>query len=160
MKKQMKIKTPNITLLGIILVAAFTFYQGLNLYKDIKTTSWPFVDGQINWQTYTTGPYRSAKYNRLMEPMHWKQVQFSYKVNGLINGLQYSSNNLSFGLTFSDGSELTNPYDKEQSTVKVYFNPRNPSEAVLIPGPKAINICLVALGALSTFWLIKRIRRN
>lgn len=149
-------KRSNKTLLGIILVAAFTFYQCINLYKDIKATSWPFVDGQINWQTYTTGPYRSAKYNRLMEPMHWKQVQFSYKVNGL----QYSSNNLSFGLTFSDGSELTNPYDKEQSTVKVYFNPLNPSEAVLIPGPKAINICLVALGALSTFWLLKRFRRT
>ena len=139
-----------------MLVATFTFYQCLNLYKDIKATSWPFVDGQINLQTYTTGPYRSAKYNRLMEPMHWKQVEFSYKVNGL----QYSSNNLSFGLTFSDGSELTNPYDKEQSTAKVYFNPLNPSEAVLIPGPKAINICLVALGALSTFWLLKRFRRT
>jgi hypothetical protein len=149
-------KHSNKTLLGIILVAAFTFYQGLNLYKDIKATSWPFVDGQINWQTYTTGPYRSAKYNRLMEPMHWKQVQFSYKVDGL----QYTSNNLSFGLTFSDGSELSNPHDKEQSTVKVNFNPLNPSEAVLIPGPKAINICLVALGALSTFWLLRRFRRT
>ena len=33
-------KSSNKTLLGLILVAAFTFYQCLNLYKDIKATGW------------------------------------------------------------------------------------------------------------------------
>ncbi len=144
------------TLLGLILVAAFTFYQCLNLYRDIKATSWPSVDGQIHWQTNSAGPFRNERRGHVLESLHWKEVLFSYNVNGL----QHSSNNLSFGLTFSNGSELTNPYDKEQSMVKVHFNPLSPSEAVLLPGPKAANICLIALGALSTFLLFLRIRKN
>ncbi len=139
-----------------MLIAAFTFSQSLNLYKDIKAMNWPSVDGRIHWQTRSTGPFRSERYGYKIGSLHWKEVQFSYK----IDGLQYSSNNLSFGLIFSDDSELTNPYDKEQSTVKIYFNPLTPSEAVLMPGPKAINICLVVLGVLSTFWLLMRIRKN
>lgn len=112
-------KRSNKTLLSLILVAAFTFYQCQNLYKDIKATSWPSVDGQIHWQTNSAGPFRNERRGYVIGSLHWKEVQFSYNVNGL----QYSSNNLSFGLTFSDGSELMNPYDKEQSKVKVYINP-------------------------------------
>ncbi len=149
-------KRSNKILLGLILVAAFTFYQCLNLYKDIKATSWPSVDGQIHWQTHSAGPFRNERRGYVIGSLHWNEVQFSYNVNGL----QYSSNNLSYGLTFSDGSELTNPIDKEQSTVKVYFNLLSPSEAVLMPGPKAANISLIALGALSTFWFLMRIRKK
>jgi hypothetical protein len=34
--------------IGLILVAAYTFYQILNLTKDIKATNWPTVAGQIH----------------------------------------------------------------------------------------------------------------
>jgi hypothetical protein len=150
-------KRPNIIYwIGLMLVAAFTFYQCLNLYKDITARNWSSVDGQINWQARSAGPFRNERRGNIIGSLHWKEVQFSYKVDGV----QYSSNNLSFGLTFGDGSELVNPYDKEQSEVKIFINPLNPREAVLIPGPKAFNICLVVLGAFFTFWLLKRIRRN
>ncbi len=149
-------KRSNKRWIGLIIIAAFTFYQCLNLYKDIKATSWPSVDGQIHWKTNSAGPFRNERRGYVIGSLHWKEVQFTYSVNGL----QYSSNNLSFGLTFSDDSELTNPFDKEQSPVKVYFNPLSPSEAVLVPGPKAANISLVALGGLSTFWLLMRIRKK
>lgn len=149
-------KRSNKKLLGLILVAAFTFYQCLHLYKDIKATSWPFVEGKIHWQTKSAGPFRNERRGYIIGSLHWKEVQFSYNVNES----QYSSNNLSYGLTFSDVSELANPYDKDQSTVKVYFNPFSPSEAVLMPGPKAINVCFVVLGALSLFWLLRRIIRD
>jgi hypothetical protein len=138
----------------MFIVAAFTFVQSLNLYKDIKATNWPVLEGQIHWQTHSSGPYRSPRYNSIIGSLRWKEVQFSYKVGGL----QYLSNNISFGLTFSDDFELANPYDKEHSAVKIYFNPLDPNEAVLIPGPKTINIIFVALGAILFFWLIKQIR--
>ncbi len=152
----MKKKRPKIKYwIGLILIAVFTLYQSLNLYKDIKATSWPSVDGQIDWQTNSAGPFRNERYGYKIGSLHWKEVRVSYKVDGF----QYSSSNLSFGLTFNDGSELTNPYNKEQM-VKIYFNPLTPSEAVLMPGPKAMNICLVVLGALSALWLLLRIRKN
>jgi hypothetical protein len=135
--------------------AAFTFVQSLNLYKDIKATSWPVLVGQINWQTHTSGPYRDERYGSIIGSLHWKEVQFSYKVDGL----QYLSNNMSFGFTFSDDFELANPYDPEHSAVKIYFNPLNPKEAVLIPGPKTFNICFIVLGAISMFWIFNKIKR-
>jgi hypothetical protein len=130
------------------IVAIFTFVQSLNLYKDIKARNWPVAVGQIHWQAHASGPFRNERYGYKIGSLHWKEIQFSYKVDGV----QYLSNNVSFGLTFSDDFELSN---EEHSAVKIYFNPHDPSEAVLIPGPKIINIIFVVLGAILFFWLIR-----
>jgi hypothetical protein len=44
---------------------------------------------------------------------------------------------------------------KNNPTVKTYFSPRDPNEAVLLAGPKIINVCFLALGAILMLWLMK-----
>ncbi|MGC1455523.1 MAG: hypothetical protein WA946_10095 [Nitrospirota bacterium] len=128
-KKNMTKRHSNKTYwIGLMLVLAFTFVQSLDLYKDIKATNWPTVAGQIHWQTHSSGPFRNERYGNIIGSLHWKEVQFSY----MVDGFKYSLSNISFGFTFSDEFELANPLDSEHSAVKIYFNPYNQSEAVLI----------------------------
>jgi hypothetical protein len=131
--------------------------QTFDLYGDIKAASWPSSTGNLYWRISPsippTEPYTGQP---IMGPLLARDFDYSYT----IQGIQYTSNNSSFGLTFSENFELSTPNGKDHLKVKVYFNPLNPKEAVLIPGPKILNLCLLALGAISTFWLLKYIRKT
>ena len=140
----------------MFIAAVFTLIQAFDLYRDIKATSWPTSTGdlylRISPSSPPTEPYTGQP---IMGPLLARDIDYSYKVQGM----QYTSNNRSFGLSFSENFELLTLNDKEHLKVKVYFNPLEPKESVLIPGPKILNLCFLALGALSTFWLLKYIRR-
>ena len=136
------------------IIAAFSFGQSIDLYKDIKAIGWPTAAGNISWMTNPLLPSMDSFAGPIMGPLISRHFQFSYQVNGLL----YISDNKSFGFTFSENFEMSNRKDRNHATVKVYFNPFDPKDAVLIPGPKTINIILITLGALSMFWLMQQIR--
>ncbi len=134
----------------LLIAAAFTFIQGLDLYKDIKAASWPKLTGTLFWHVYPTAP-PDIYFGPVIEPFRTREFHYYYKVAGQ----QYSSNNKSFGLTLSDKIDVVRPDGRGNASVQIYVNPRDPSEAVLLSGPKIINICFLALGAIWMFWLIK-----
>ncbi|MDA8099263.1 MAG: hypothetical protein M0042_06525 [Nitrospiraceae bacterium] len=143
--------------IGLLLIAAvFTLIEAVDLYKDVKAASWPYSIGKlynrISPSTPPTEPYAGTP---TMGPLLARDVDYSYTVHGI----PYTSNNVSYGLTFSENFE-TSPNGTDHLNVKIYFNPLDPKESVLIPGPKILNLCLLALGAISTFWLFKYMRKT
>ena len=141
----------------MLIAAVFTLIQTFDLYRDIKAASWPSSTGNLYLRISPSIPPREPYTGQpIMGPLLARDLDYSYT----IQGIQYTSNNSSFGLTFSENFELSTPNGKDHLKVKVYFNPLNPKEAVLIPGPKILNLCLLAFGAISTFWLLKYIRKT
>ena len=138
----------------MFVAAVFTFTESSDLYNDIKATTWPTSTGNLERTYEPAVVLRSMpEYGPFFEPLRSRRIFFSFEVNGT----KYTSSNKSFGVTLSEEIELINPDDMKHPKVKVYFNPLDPNEAVLMPGPKAINICFVALGAISLFWIMKQI---
>lgn len=100
--------------------------------------------------------YSIPEYGPIFHPLRQRDVLFSYEVKGR----SYKSDNLSFGLTLSENVETVGSGKAGHRKVKVYFNPSDPEEAVLIPGPKVINVGLLAIGVFSFFWLFRQIIRS
>jgi hypothetical protein len=150
-------KSEKIYWMGLLLIAAvFTLVEAFDLYKDVKAASWPSSTGSLYKRTSpSTPPTEPYTGQPIMGPLLMRDIVYSYT----IHGIQYSSNITSFGLTFSENFETT-PNGKDHLNVKIYFNPADPKESVLIPGAKIPNLCLLALGAISSFWLLKYIRKT
>jgi hypothetical protein len=140
----------------LCIVTVFTFIQVLDLYKDIKARSWPTTEGDFYRNNYPTPPRFDQVAGYIMGPTLGKEIHFSY----LIAGCPYTSTNASYGFTFSEDFEFLQPVFRGHGKVKVYFNPADPSEAVLMPGPKMLSIALMFLGALSMYWLLKQIIKS
>jgi len=140
----------------LFIAAAFTLIQAIDLYKDIRARSWPTTEGDFYRNYYPTPPRFDQVAGYVMGPTLGKEVRFSY----IIAGCLYTSTNTSFGFTFSEDFELLKPVIRDHSKVKVYFNPHDPREAVLMPGPKMLSIILMFLGALSMYWLLKQITKS
>jgi hypothetical protein len=156
-QRMSKDRTENKYWMGLLFIAvALTFIQVLDLYKDIKSRSWPTTEGDIYLNYYPTPPRFDQVAGYVMGPTLGKEISFSY----IIAGCLYSSTNTSFGFTFSEDFEFLKPVFRDHVKVKVYFNPHDPSEAVLMPGPKMLSIVLMLLGALSMYWLLKQITKS
>ncbi len=140
----------------LCIAAAFTLIQVIDLYKDIAARTWPTTEGDIYLNYNPTPPRFDQVAGYVMGPTLAKEISFSYVIAGCL----YTSTNTSFGFTFSENFELLKPVYRDRGKVKVYFNPHNPSEAVLIPGPKMLSIVLMLLGALSMYWLLKQITKS
>jgi hypothetical protein len=138
-------KSEKIYWMGLLLIAAvFTLVEAFDLYKDVKAASWPSSTGSLYKRTSpSTPPTEPYTGQPIMGPLLMRDIVYSYT----IHGIQYSSNITSFGLTFSENFETTP-------------NGKDPKESVLIPGAKIPNLCLLALGAISSFWLLKYIRKT
>ena len=148
-------------LVFLFIAAVFVWAISFDLYKDIKAETWPTTHGILS-TTYRASAFTQDKQNDgtkdypIFEPF-WSRVQtFSFEVNGL----RYESSNKSFGITLSDDFEVINAGDKNKSVVKVYFNPADPSDAVLIPGPKFINVCLLVVGIMALFFTMRHVKNN
>ncbi len=143
--------------IGLLVISTvFTVIQIFDLYRDIKAASWPSSTGNLYWRVFpSTPPTEPYAGTPTTGPLLTRDFDYSYTVHSI----RYTSNNVSFGLTFSENFETT-PNGTDHLNVKIYFNPLDPKESVLIPGPKIPNLCLLALGVISTFWLLKFIRKT
>lgn len=139
----------------IILAVAFTFVESVDLYKDMAATSWPIALGNLTL-TYSPAPQSHIlpEYGPIFHPLRTRELVYSYEVDGKL----YTSSTMSFGFTLSENKEITESIKGNHAQVKVYFNPSDPNEAVLMPGPKAINIGLIVLGLLSLRWIMQLAR--
>jgi hypothetical protein len=139
----------------------FVWAISFDLYRDIKAETWPTTPGILS-TAYRASAFTQDYQNDgtrdtpIFEPSRTRGQTFSFEVNGL----RYESSNKSFGITLSNDFEVINTGDKNKSVVKVYFNPNDPSESVLIPGPKIINIGLLVLSIIAMLWTIRRVRHQ
>ena len=145
----------------MFIAALFIWAMSFDLYKDIKAETWPTIMGSIS-MTYLQSSFKQGDqetmsgYAPIFEPFRTKKLTFSYEVGGLT----YESSNKSFGFTFSEELELAPSDDKNRPKVKVYYNPSDPNDAVLIPGPKTINIGLLVLSIFAMFLTIKYVKQG
>jgi len=140
-----------LTVFGIVL-AGF----GIVLFQQTASAEkWPTTDGIIFHSTVDS-------YREHDSTMHKPLVQYKYTVNGV----NYSSNRVRFGvISTSDGgyaNEVVNRYPVGK-TVKVYYNPDNPSEALLEPGitwieylPILFGLIFILIGIVFLFFVIKQ----
>lgn len=136
----------------IFLSAILTLVESVDLYKDIQARNWPTSTGDISWE-YSATPIPSISHfdGPMMLPIRaTKEILVSYEVNGQ----KYTSNRKSFGFTLSEAIEVISANGARQGKVKIYYNQYNPSEAVVIPGPKILNILSIIFGLSSLSWLI------
>jgi hypothetical protein len=145
--------------LGFLFLTIFSigcFWIGMNFIQDAsQAQDWPTTDGVI---TYSAVDSHSSHDGNLYAP----NVQYTYTVNGV----KYSSNGIIFGtISTSDGgyaNEMVNRYYVGK-TVTVYYNPENPSDALLEPGimwiyylPIVFGLILLLIGIVLLIFVIKR----
>jgi len=152
MRKQKKNKTEYYWYIFIAITMSLIFTESYSLIEDLKATKWPTTFGTID-RIYLPGSVPRSRWGPMIEPKINPKIWFSY----VVNETQYTSTNKSFGFTFNEDFELVNPDDIMDHRVKVYFNPNNPSEAVLITGPKFINILLIVTGLIFLVVSIKQL---
>ncbi len=63
---------------------------------------------------------------------------------------------MSFGITFSENIGHIKTIAQNHALAKVYYNISKPEEAVLVPGPKIPNICLVLVPILLIIWILRK----
>lgn len=115
---------PNI-LLVFLLVAIFEYYK---FFKDgLQSENWPTALGHINSSTIKT---HSSQEGTGYEPV----IQYSY----VISGVKYHSERIHVGSTgwaglYGRARQMVARF-RVGKTVKVYYHPQHPQQAVLIPG--------------------------
>jgi len=111
----------------LFIIGAVLFYNGTNLiYKANASLKWPSVDGQVRSSSVQTNHKGDS-------PTYIPDVGYSY----LVNKDSYFNTRLVYGNRNSgrikDVQKVIDQYPVGR-TVKVYYNPSNPSESVIEPG--------------------------
>lgn len=111
----------------VLLGAALLFFFARKIIKALRSSSWPSIPGQI---TANAVVFHNDGETCYYEP----QIKYSYSIRGQV----FSGNNIALGRSFS--SRLAFPCRRVArrypvgKRIPVYYNPRTPSECVLIPG--------------------------
>lgn len=148
---------------GMIAVGvALIGWGAVNIARQYPSTAWPSVEGKIISQQYRSFPPGGSH-------KHWTgQVAMSYEyvVAGQTNRSdQYSLSHASFNDDLKTAEAFAREHQRG-AIVKVYYHPKHPEQAVLLPGPSwredsalmVLGACAAAFGALmrSLFSKLKR----
>lgn len=137
----------------IAVLALFALVESIDLYKDITSASWPSTTGDVFFVNVPAPKsYSIPEWGPIFHPLRDKQVRFNY----VVEGKSYESENMSFGFTFSENIEPIKTIEPNHALAKVYYNISKPEEAVLVPGPKIPNICLVLVPILVIIWILRK----
>jgi hypothetical protein len=119
--------------LGVLFVGGgvFMIYLGRRSQKKADASqNWPSVNGTIQ-DVRAAKNYRSSADDDLEVPTYSPKLRYSYSVGAA----EYSSDRIAFGYgkTFSSESAALSSIQKysQGSLVTVYYNPEDPTEAVL-----------------------------
>ncbi|HOY09751.1 MAG TPA: DUF3592 domain-containing protein [Candidatus Omnitrophota bacterium] len=117
----------------------------LSYVKSRASQSWPAAQGAVVSSEVTAHRSRSRKGHH--RTSYGADVRYEYSVNGV----QYSSNKISFGeyRTHNRGpAQATVDRYPPQAEVVVYYNPDKPEEAVLEPGKTGGIVILFIVGGM------------
>ena len=120
------------------------------LSTALQSTSWPTVNGKVissevkvelSGGSGTRGGSSSNRY--------FAEISYSYTINNNI----FTSNNFSYGRFGSknkkDARRIAKQYQRGK-TVKVYYNPKQPEQAVLKPGATFASYLPISFGIIWT----------
>jgi len=118
-------------ILWFIICFAFIGFSAFNIIKGFETESWSQTSATILSSEigYSTSHSRHGG----SSTTYGAKITYQYSVNGV----SYTSNTISYGYAYSSdhdaASQLVDNYPVGK-IVTIYYNPDNPSEAVLISG--------------------------
>ena len=115
-----------------IVIALFTY----SAYKtSLESKDWPTVDGviiksEVEQQTSTSGEGANKKTTVKSYP----KIAYQYQ----ISGQPYEGTKISFSSSSGNANQIVSRYPKGK-TVRVFYNPAKPKQAVLVPGNSGLN---------------------
>jgi len=150
----------------ILIGALILLFSLMGAMQSMEISEWPstegtVTDGNVYSEWFSTGKHISNGYY-----MYYPRVTYTYNVSGVeyhcdnIWRLDHQSRsaNEAYGVIYSYPQGMN---------VTVYYNPSNPSQAVLDRteevspmAPIAIGVALLALGVGGTVYVLSRRKRN
>jgi len=140
-------------LLGTVMGLALIGWATVNIVRQYPSCSWPSVDGKVISQQYRDLP---------KDPDHSAKAQLFLAYEYAVDGRPYHSEQYSlWHPVYVEEVETVQAFartHKAGSVVRVSYNPKQPTEAVLLPGPDwRGDTALLVLGAF--FLLIMLVAR-
>jgi hypothetical protein len=130
----MNIIVPSLFSLVFILIGGFIVHYARNIAdKARQSLAWPSTEGEIAHSAVLLQTNRTAAADSTVS--YKADVSYRYKVNGV----DFSSSRISladFASTSGRAQSIVQRYP-DKSTVRVYYNPSDFSDAVLEPGRTA-----------------------
>jgi uncharacterized protein YneF (UPF0154 family) len=136
---------------------------GFFIMRSMRTNSWPTTQGTVTISTVSSRMTTDDDGDSY--PVYEAMVHYRYKVNGK----SHIGKNVSFGEyavnTDTRAKRVSASYPVGKS-VKVYYNPENHGEAVLVPGALGLYPIFLVVGILliggaigSFLWIRKKQRK-
>jgi hypothetical protein len=154
----------NYGLAMIVIGVALIGWGAIDIARYFSSASWPSVEGRIVSQQYRLLP---------PHPRHsWREAQLKLVYEYNVAGETHRSERYSlWQQTYSGEARAMRAFANEHpadAPIRVYYNPKNPAEAVLLPGPDwrgnaalfVGGLFLVALGLLVRNALLKLGRKQ
>jgi hypothetical protein len=125
----------------LILIGAVCLLIGLrNRARARASAEWHSVPGNLLSFEVTKGTYKRQTH-------YYPHLEYEYTVGGT----RYTSNRISFGyLAYDSENEAKSDIERQVhgNPVKVYYNPKNPKDAVLICGGASGSAVLIGIGVM------------
>ncbi|RME88469.1 MAG: DUF3592 domain-containing protein [Anaerolineae bacterium] len=135
--------------LGMMLIGIVTLCAGLfTMTKDAGSAEWPATEGTVIYATVeeTTRTYYGGKGRRTTRTVYTPRIEYRYTVDG------QTYTNTTIGAETSDiRSGIYAGEYAPGKPITVYYNPENPSDAVLVTGVAGSSL---APGCLGMFFVI------
>ncbi|MFU8860970.1 MAG: DUF3592 domain-containing protein [Cyclonatronaceae bacterium] len=121
--------------LGLSLLLTWGFYRQFSTAQNSK--NWPFVTGEV---------IEFDVRNRTADKSVYATIRYTYKVDGYT----YTGNRFTLENGEPDVRQVARRLDAypEGRTITVYYNPENPSQAVLEPGVSANALMVTSMAYL------------
>lgn len=136
---------------------------GWGVYRGWRTTSWPTTDAKILGSDLGRVLTERRQDDRtITDVRHTVAIRYSYMVGGreyLGEGIQPYSYGMQNSAAARDQFERYRP----GMTVKVAYDPDDPADAYLEPGPSSVSKLFLGIGVIFMavgFWLIWIARRS
>ena len=120
----------------------------LGVLRSVAASTWPKVKGEV---VYAGIQEEDDGESSTFMPV----VEFKYKVRGRA----YESTSFAFGFTASSFRFLSSSIYKKYRNrpyIKVYYNPKKPSQAVLLTGVRFFHIFDIALLSCILYFIVSK----
>ena len=125
----------------LVLIGAVCLFIGLrNRARARASAEWLTVPGNLLSFEITRGKTKRQTH-------YYPHLEYEYTVNGT----RYTSKRISFGyLAYDSEDEAKSDIERrvQRNPTKVYYNPKNPKDAVLICGGASGSAVLIGIGAI------------
>ncbi|WP_428738449.1 DUF3592 domain-containing protein [Sulfurimonas sp.] len=116
---------------GIVNINIFAYY----FYLDSKSKNWVLIEG--NYSTYQFKKFKINNFSRNSTKVVQTYCEYTYTVEGekyFSNVLSIVNKDYYFHETFLELAKELVRKNPKTKTLQLYYNPKNPSESILVKG--------------------------